>query len=112
MVLINKNSKNSKEFQMKYVVGELEGLRKVLAYLYDGEQEAFNALYFIKSNYKQWPQILMWLKNNKIKGKKLVELMQNESPSGRGYHLGVTKIISMMEGMKHNERSIKINELL
>ncbi len=105
-------NENPKTLQMKFVTGELQGLREVLSYLWDGEQEAFNALLFIKSNYKQWPDMIKWLKDNRIKGKKLVELMQNESPDGKGYHLGATKIISMMEGLKFRERMIKANELM
>jgi len=108
---MNLLDKNPNELKMKFVAGELKGLREVLAYLYDGEQEAFSCLLFIKSNYKQWDEIIKWLKDNKIRGKKLVELMQNESPDGGGYHMGVTKIISMMEGIKFNTRTLKISEL-
>lgn len=98
--------------QMAQVTGELEGLRKVITYLWDGDNDAFQAILFIKSNYKQWPQMLMWLKANKLIGKKLVEFFQNESPDGGGYHMGATLIISRLEGMKHQERMIKINELM
>jgi hypothetical protein len=106
------NMPDPKTLQMRYVTGELKGLRKVIEYLWDGEQEAFNALFFMKSNYKQWPDMLRWLAHNRIKGEKLVELMQNESPDGGGYHLGCSKIISMMEGIRFNTRMIKGDELL
>lgn len=102
----------SASFQMKFVAGELEGLRKVLEYLWDGEQEAFNALLWCKSNYKEWPQMIMYCKRNRIKGKKLVELMQNESPDGGGYHLGWEFIHSRMQGIKSEVVGIKGDELL
>lgn len=105
-------NKDPKTLQMRYVTGELEGLRKVIEYLWDGEQEAFNALYFLKSNYKQWPDMIRWLKENKLIGKKLVEFFKNESPDGGGYHLGATKILSMIEGKKFYTRNIKGDELL
>jgi len=109
MNLLNTDPKN---LQMKFVTGELQGLRDVISYLYDGEQGAFNALLFIKSNYKQWPEILIWLKDRRMRGKVLVEFFQNESPDGGGYHMGVTKILSMMKGMKFSTEGIKMDELL
>jgi hypothetical protein len=93
-------------------MNNLEGLKKIITYLYDGEQEAFNILYFIKANYKDWPLIIKWLKDNKLKGKKLVEAFQNESPDGGGYHMGVTLILSRIKGMKHRTEGIKVDELL
>ena len=102
-----------KQLQMKFVTGELQGLRNVIAYLWDGEPKAFSALVFIKGNYKEWPDMIRWLKANKLRGKRLVEFMQNESPDdGGGYHLGATKIISAMEGMRYGTRIIKGDELL
>lgn len=101
-----------KTLQMRYVTGELAGLRAVISYLYDGNQDAFNILYFIKSNYKAWPEIVRWLKTNKLKGKSLVELFQNESPDGGGYHLGVTHILSRIKGLQHGTVGIKQDELL
>lgn len=103
---------NPDQLKMKYKVNELQGLRDVIAYLYDGNQGAFNALYFIKSNYKQWPQIFVWLKRNKITGQKVVELFQNESPDGGGYHMGVTYILSRIKGHKKQIEGIKIDELM
>lgn len=108
---IMKQSPN--ELKMRYLAKELKGLRKVLTYLYDGEQEAFNILYFIKSNYKEWDKMLLWLKNNNLRGKKLVQMFQNESTTdGGGYHLGATHILSRLKGMKTGTVGIKINELI
>lgn len=102
--------------QLRYVTKELEGLRKVISYLMGDDekyrQKAFAALYFLKSNYKDWGNMMIWLKRNNLRGQKLVEFFQNESPDGGGYHMGATKIISMLEGMKHQERTIKVNELI
>ena len=105
-------NKNPKQMQMRYVAGELEGLRKVIEFLWDGEQEAFNILYFIKSNYKQWPEMIVWLKENKLVGKRLVQMFQNESPDGGGYHLGATLILSRIKGLKNRTEGIKAWELL
>lgn len=102
---------NSPEMQLKYMTGELAGLRTVVAYLYDGNLKAMQALIFLKQ-YKQWPEMFIWLKNNQLTGKKLVEFFQNESPDGGGYHMGATLIISRLDGMKHQERIIKIDELV
>ena len=98
--------------QMKYIEGELKGLRQVVSYLYDGNQEAFNALIFIKGNYKQWAEMLQWLKRNNLKGQRLVDFFKNQSPDGGGFHMGAIHIISRLDGLKHNERNIKINELI
>jgi len=89
----------------------LRGLRKVLDYLYDGEQEAFNIMFFIKSNYKEWAKMIIWLKRNNIKGKKMIELFQNESKDGGGYHMGATYILSRIKGHRHEVVPIKVNEL-
>tara|TARA_R110001599_G_scaffold21054_1_gene78612 strand:+ start:344 stop:640 length:297 start_codon:yes stop_codon:yes gene_type:complete len=97
---------------MKFVTGELQGLRKVIEYLWDGEQEAFNALYFIKSNYKEWPEIFHWFKTNKLVGTKLVELFQNESPDGGGYHLGVEMVVSRIRGAKAQVNALNVDDLL
>lgn len=93
-------------------LSELEGLKKVVEYLWDGNQEAFNALYFIKSNYKEWASILKWLKDNNLRGQRLADLFKNESPDGGGYHLGVTLILSRMKGHKNGTVSVKVNELI
>ena len=97
---------------MKFVTGELQGLRKVIEFLWDGEQEAFNAILWCKSNYKTWPEMLMYCKRNNLKGKNLVEVMANESPDGKGYHLGWEFIHSRMQGITREVIGIKANELL
>lgn len=90
---------------------EVEGFKRVLGYLIDGNKDAENALLFVVGNYKEYPLILSWLVKNKIRGKKLVELFQNESPDGGGYHLGVTFILSRIHGHKHELKTIKIWQL-
>lgn len=107
----NANNQDPNSLRMKYLEGELQGLRRVLAYLTDGNMQAFAVLMFIKENYKEWDAMLSWLKNNKLCGQKLVEFFQNESPDGGGYLLGCTKIISRMEGKKYHERNVKIDDL-
>lgn len=102
----------SKENQMRFVAGELQGLRQIISYLWDGNQDAFNILYFIKSNYKEWPKMIKWLKDNNLKGKTLVEMFQNESPDGGGYHMGATYILSKIKGNKNGLTTIKVDELL
>lgn len=99
--------------QHQKLVQELAGLKKLVDYLWDGNQEAFNAIVFIKGNYKQWPEILKWLKDNKMTGQKLADFFKNESDhTGGGYHLGVTLILSRLKGHKHILKSVKIDELL
>jgi len=92
-------------------INNAQGLRKVLDYLCDGNQEAYKALYFIKGNYKEWDSIMKWLKDNKLTGQKLVEFFQNESEDGGGYHSGVTVILSRIKGHKHTLKAVKIDEL-
>lgn len=100
------------QLQMLRVSGELEGLRKVISFLYDGNQEAFNILFFLKSNYKQWPEMVQWLRSNYLVGDKLVQMFKNESPDGGGYHMGATYILSRIKGIKHRTEGIKMDELL
>lgn len=102
----------SKEGQMRFVAGELQGLRAIISYLWDGNQEAFNILLFVKSNYKEWPSMIKFMKANNLKGQKLVEMFQNESPDGGGYHMGATYILSRLKGFKHGTIGVKSNELL
>ena len=106
------NMMNSKEFQMSQVSGELEGLKKVISYLWDDNQQAFQILFFIKSNYKEWPAMIRYMKENNLKGERLVQMFQNESPDGGGYHMGATFILSRLKGLKHGIEGIKIDELL
>ena len=97
---------------MQKQLEEINGLRKVIEYLWDGNQEAFNALYFIKANYKEWQGIIKWLKDNNLRGQALADMFKNESPDGGGYHLGVTLILSRMKGQKTGTTHIKINDLI
>lgn len=101
-----------KQMQMRYVTGELQGMRKVISYLWDENQEAFNILYFVKNNYKEWASMMMWMKQNKLIGAKLVQMFQNESPDGGGYHMGAIYILSRLKGFKHQTEGIKVDELL
>ena len=92
-------------------IHEKIALKKILSYLMDGNRKAFFALYFIKANYKEWPAMIIWLKRNNIRGQKLVEFFENESKDGGGYHSGATKILSMIDGLKHRTRMVKGDEL-
>jgi len=100
-----------KPIQQIQLENRLIGLKKVMDYLYDGEQECFTIMYFIKQNYKQWQDILLWMYKNQLKGKKMIQMFQNESPDGGGYHMGVMHIVSRLDGMKHEIRNIKLDEL-
>lgn len=91
---------------------ELDHFRKLVEYLWDDNQEAFNILYFLKSNYKAWPQMLIYLKDNKLTGQKLVDFFKNESPDGGGYHMGATFLAARIKGQKFNIDGIKIDELI
>jgi hypothetical protein len=103
---------NPKELQMKFVAGELAGLRKVISYLWDQNNEAFAALLFVKSNYVEWPAMITWMKNNGLRGQALVDFFKNESPDGGGYHMGATFILSRLKGHKTGTVGIKADELL
>lgn len=111
---INKQilKEDPKKLQMRYVTGELEGLRKVIEHLWGGNNEAFAALLFIKSNYIEWPSMMMWLKNSKLTGQALVDFFKNESPDGGGYHMGSTFILSRLKGLKTGTVGVKADELL
>ena len=89
-----------------------KGLKKTLDYLYDGNAMTVKPLLIIRNTYKQYPDIFNWLVKNDIKGQKLVEFFQNESPDGGGVHLGVTHILSKIKGHKNTIVGIKGNELL
>lgn len=90
---------------------KIQAVRRVFEWLCDGNSDAANILIFIKGNYKQWADIFTWLKINKKRGLGIVELFQNESPDGGGYHMGVTYILSRIKGHKSQVESVKINEL-
>lgn len=90
----------------------INNLRLVIEYLWDGNQEAFNIIYYIKSHYKQWATMLLWLKRNNLRGQLLVDFFKNESDeSGGGYLLGCTLILSRISGHKDTIRGVKINDL-
>ncbi len=98
---------------LQHQINQTQGLRKVLEYLCDGNQEAFGILYYIKGNFKEWDAIIKWLKDNKITGQKLVDFFKNESDeTGGGYLLGVTTILSRLKGHKHLIKGIKADELI
>lgn len=101
------NQALSQKQRLKYVAG----FKKTLDYLYDGEPLTVMPLLFIQQNYKQWRDIFNWLVKNEIRGKKLVEFFQNESPDGGGVHMGVTHILSRLKGHKFSEVGIKSDEL-
>lgn len=86
-------------------------VRRAFEWLCDGNAEAAAALIFIKGNYKQWADIMTWLKMNRLRGQALADLFKNESPDGGGYHLGVTYILSRMKGFKNHTVAVKVNEL-
>ncbi len=90
---------------------EINAVRAAFEWLADGNKEAASALIFIKGNYKQWADIMTWLKVNRIRGQALADLFKNESPDGGGYHMGVTYILSRMKGHKNSIEGIKIDEL-
>lgn len=90
---------------------EIGNFRKTLDYLYDGEPGTVMPLLMIKNTYERWREIYNWLVINHIRGQKLVEFFQNESPDGGGVHMGVTHILSRLKGLKHNTVGIKADEL-
>lgn len=98
--------------QLNKFESELQGLRLVFEYLYDGNQEALNALIHIKGNYKQWPEVLKWFKDNKIKGQALADFFKNESDdTGGGYLMGMTVVLSRLDGKKNLLRSVTVKDL-
>lgn len=97
--------------ELQRYVYEMRMLRAAFEYLADGNMEAGGILIFLKGNYKRWADMFTWLKKNEMRGKKLVELFQNESPDGGGYHLGATYILSRIKGHKNHIVGIKADEL-
>ena len=98
--------------QLNKFESELQGLRLVFEYLCDGNDEAAKALIYIKGNYKQWPEVLKWFKDQKIRGQNLADFFKNESDdTGGGYLMGMTVVLSRMEGKKHVLRSVNIKDL-
>ena len=108
---MNQTTEDFERVKALYLQNELMGLRTILAYIYDGEQEAFNILYFVKANYKEWDLMIKYMKDNNLRGKKLVELFQNESMDGGGYHMGATYILSRVRGHKNSVEMVKFDQL-
>ena len=90
---------------------QINAVKAAFDWLCDGNTEAAAALIFIKGNYKQWADMMTWLKHNRIRGQALADLFKNESPDGGGYHMGATYILSRMKGHKNHIEGIKIDEL-
>ena len=86
-------------------------LRKVLDFLYDGNLDTHRYLYFINSHFKRAHKMFLWLCRNDLKGKKLVEFFQNQSPDGGGYICGCATIISRMDGKKYSIEYVNAQEL-
>ena len=98
--------------ELQKMQAELNAVKRAFEWLCDGDKDAAAILIFIKGNYKQWADILTWLKMNKKRGKGIVELFQNASPDGGGYHMGAEYILSRIKGNKNSIETVKINELL
>lgn len=110
---MNNILKKSPQTLHDHMMKELDALKKIVSYLWDGNNEAFHAIHFIKGNYKEWPAMLVWLKRNDIKGQKLVDFFKNESTDdGGGYHMGATYILSKIKGHKNVIVGVKIDELI
>lgn len=91
---------------------KIQAVRRAFEWLCDGNAEAAAALIFIKGNYKQWADIMSYLKRQKLRGQAIADLFKNESPDGGGYHMGVTFILSRMKGHKNLTVSVKVDELI
>lgn len=90
---------------------ELEGFKSVLVYLTDGDPRCVFPLKWIFENYKEWREIFKWFKDNDIRGKRLLEFFQNESPDGGGFHGGITHALSRIKGHKFDYKMIKADQL-
>ena len=108
MTIIDTKPDNLK---LRYVQNELRGLRKVFEHVCAGDEKAAHILIYLKSNYKEWDKMVLWLKQNNLRGKKLVEFFQNESPDGGGYLLGATYILNKLDGKKNFQDAIKVDRL-
>ncbi len=86
-------------------------LRNVLNYLYDGVPETHFYMLNINDNYVRGHLMLLWLAQNKLKGKKLVEFFKNCSEDGEGVLPGVSHILSRLDGKKHSYEHVKAWEL-
>ena len=93
-------------------IEHLKNMRRVFEYISDGEVEAANILIYIKSTYAEWEKMILWIKKNDLRGKKLIDFFKNESDeSGGGYLLGCTLILSRIKGHKNNLVGVKIYDL-
>lgn len=92
-------------------IAKIQQVRKAFEYIADGSAEAAGILIYIKGTYKQWAEVMIWLRKNNIRGEKLAQLFQNESPDGGGYLLGMSYILSRMKGHKSHTVGVKANEL-
>ena len=98
---------------IKEQLEQIQNLKRIFEYVADGNIEAANILIYIKSNYKEWGKMILWLKQNNIRGKNLVDFFKNESDeSGGGYFLGCTLILSRIKGHKNTLVGVKIDELI
>lgn len=86
---------------------EVNQLRKVLDYLYDGVPDTAMPLLQCR-NFKQEHEIYFWLYRNGIKGKKLVEFFQNESKTedGKGYLNAINEILKRITAEKNKRAKI------
>jgi hypothetical protein len=96
---------------IKTQLEQLNQVRNFVDRLYDGELEAFNILYYIKQNYKEWALMFRWLEKNDLRGKKLIDFFKHESPDNGGYLMGCTLILSRIKGHKNTLVGVKIDEL-
>lgn len=86
-------------------------IRKVLDFLYDGVPATHQYLIFIDSTFIRAHKMFLWMVRNELKGKKLVEFFQNESPDGGGHICGCATIISRMDGRKYSINYVNAVEL-
>ena len=90
----------------------VEKFRREIEFLLDGEKECFHILMYMMGSFKQWPDMFIYMKRNRIIGEKIIEIMQNESPDGGGYLLGCTWIHNRMQGDKHQLGAIYGDDLV
>jgi len=85
---------------VRNALDEATRLRVMVDYLYDGAYGTHAILMYIRANFHQWYQMTEWLYKNRIKGRKLVEFFQNESPDGGGYLNGCAKILRALSNQE------------
>ena len=97
---------------MKEQLEQIKNLKIIFDLVSDGNTEAANILIYIKSNYRNFGPMILWLKRNNIRGQRLVDFFKNESDeTGGGYLLGCTLILSRLDGHKDTLKSVKITDL-